>query len=240
MTQPYQHVYPDARQKLRRRQTNRPYEQTYGEYPRNYPNVPLRASSSQKRAMQRSSDMLSTTEQFDDDPHTDEVELEEVVATKRIPIQTQEIKRFNRNSFIAQMVVGGCIAAALIVALITVVDWGTNKYNDIIYGNPRSSHLFAIVGHNDVEHPSFFIANNLNSQISIVECPASDCSKAAMILGPELNSTQEVVTLTFKDLGNGHPDMLIHAQNQVFVIMNTGKKFDPAIKPTQEEMNNVK
>lgn len=232
MTQPYQYTY----QKIPRQKRNRPYNQTYGEYPELYPRIPSRASKRQNEVLTKSGDMEPETEDFEYVPEQKTTKIKHVSA-ERIPVQTKE---FQKNSFITRMIIGGCITVAAIFAVLTIADWSTNTWNDWKYGTPRSSHLFATVGHGDAEKQSFFIANNLNNQISIIECPASDCSKAVSIVGPFLSDSKQVITLSFKDLGNGYPDMLIHAGNQEFVIMNSGKKFDTTIKPTQEEMNKIK
>src|SRR5437868_12954557 len=59
--------------------------------------------------------------------------------------------------------VGMIAALALWVTASTLLAWGTEKYNDLIYGNPRLYQADYIVGHNhdSQTRPSHFIALNL-------------------------------------------------------------------------------
>ena len=121
--------------------------------------------------------------------------------------------------------------------------WGTARYDDIRYGNPRTYQTDAVVGHgNDSTlHPSHFIAVNLNRQAIVVEFPAGNPAGAESyivpyyILGP--GADQVPVTLEFRDVtGDGKLDMIIHihlqSQDQTFVFINDGAKFRP---PTSKD-----
>ncbi len=126
-----------------------------------------------------------------------------------------------------------------------LVSWGTARYDDLRYGNPRTYQTNAVVGHggDNPAHPSHFIALNLNRQAIVVEFPAGNPAGAQSyvvpyyILGQGGNLTP--ITLEFRDVA-GHPDnrpdMIIHihlqTQVQTFVFVNDGTKFRP---PTAQD-----
>jgi hypothetical protein len=114
--------------------------------------------------------------------------------------------------------------------------WGMARYDDIRYGNPRTYQTDFAVGHggDSRQHPSHFIAINLNRQAIVVEFPAGNPSGAQSyvvpdyILGP--GGDLVPVTVEFRDVtGDGKPDMIIHmhlqSQDQTFVFVNDGTKF---------------
>ncbi len=129
----------------------------------------------------------------------------------------------------------GMIAAiALVVLSMNVLTWGTNVYNNIMYGYPRTFQTNAVVGHNDsAANPSHFIAVNLHGQIIIFELPGGDPSKSIDYIGPDLVGPSEdllPVTLTFQDVNHdGAVDMLVHVSDKTFPFCNnlkvTPKKF---------------
>lgn len=136
----------------------------------------------------------------------------------------------------------GVIVTMLLWAGISwVVSWGTNEYNNIVYGYPRTFQTDAVVGHNDSPaHKSHFIALNLYGTVSIIEYPAGDASRARMlgstsVLGP--NADQAVVTLRFIDVSrNNHPDMLITVGGVQSVLVNDGVSFRPPTATEQQEV----
>src|SRR4051794_9531984 len=76
----------------------------------------------------------------------------------------------------ARLTLYGLLAAVAVVALYlvvsTVVSWTQLRLDDMQYGNPRTTHLDAIVGNGDsAAAPTHFIAINLNRQVSIIEIP---------------------------------------------------------------------
>src|SRR5437867_1978361 len=79
--------------------------------------------------------------------------------------------------------------------------------DDWHFGRPRTSQTDQKVGHGDSTIPSHFFALNLNHRAQIIECPASDCTKAIIYLGAQIIGDGQdlaVVTLTFKDVnGDG-------------------------------------
>ncbi|HVU67330.1 MAG TPA: hypothetical protein VHD63_09380 [Ktedonobacteraceae bacterium] len=125
---------------------------------------------------------------------------------------------------------GMLIALGLWVLGMNALSWGTNEYNTLVYGNPRTFQTDAVVGHNDSStNPSHFMAINLHGQIIIVEFPGGNPSKAIDYAGPDLiapGEDQIPVTLTFEDLNHdGKLDMVVHVADKIFVFMNNGTTF---------------
>jgi len=119
-----------------------------------------------------------------------------------------------------------------------VLAWGNTRLDDLRYGNPRTYQIDAVVGHGGdaLDHPSHFIAVNLNRQAIVVEFPAGKQAGALSyvvpyyILGPGGDLTP--ITLEFRDVtGDGKHDMIIHmhlqSQDQTYVFVNDGAKFRP-------------
>lgn len=115
------------------------------------------------------------------------------------------------------------------------LSWSLARYDDIRYGNPRTYQTNFVVGHGDSpDHPSHFIAVNLNRQAMVVEFPAGNPSGAQSYIVPYYILGQggdlTPITLEFKDVTNdGKVDMIIHihlqTQDQTFVFVNDGNKF---------------
>lgn len=137
------------------------------------------------------------------------------------------LKRPRRNvHWLLYVGLGMLIALALWVLGMNAITWGTNEYNNIVYGNPRTFQIDAVVGHNDSPtNPSHFIALNLHGQIIVVEFPGGNPSRAIDYAGPDLIAPGEdllPVTLTFSDLNHdGRLDMVIHVADKVFVFYNS-------------------
>jgi len=148
------------------------------------------------------------------------------------PAPSTAAKRGSRNVHWMLYVGIGMIAAlALWVTASSLLAWGTSKYNDIIYGYPRTSQKDAVVGHNgdSPTHPSHFVALNLHGQVIVIELPAGDPTKSIDYIGPNLIGTgddQIPVTLAFSDVNqDGKVDMIIHIQDKEVYFCNNGKKF---------------
>ncbi len=128
--------------------------------------------------------------------------------------------------------VGMIAALALWVAGSYVLTWWTNHQLDATYGIPRTFQTDQLVGHADsTDHPTHFVAINLNARITIIEIPGDDPSKARIYSGPTLyadNGNQTPVTLEFKDAnGDGKVDMIVHIGDQRLVYLNDGTQFKP-------------
>jgi hypothetical protein len=130
--------------------------------------------------------------------------------------------------------VGMIAALALWVLGSSLLAWGSAKYNDIVYGYPRTFQTDAVVGQggDSKSQPSHFIAVNLHGQVIIIELMAGNPAKSISYTGPDLfesGGDRIPVTLQFCDVtGNGKPDMLVHIQDKVFVFINDGTKFRPS------------
>ena len=121
-------------------------------------------------------------------------------------------------------------ALALWVVASSLLAWGMNKYNDIVYGNPRLYQTDAVVGHNDSPaHPSHFIVLNLHGQVIVIELPAGDPTKSIDYIGPDLiapGNDRIPVTLSFGAINkDGKMDMIIHIQDKEVDFCNNGTKF---------------
>jgi len=140
-------------------------------------------------------------------------------------------KRERRNvHWLLYVGLGMMVALALWALGIAAVGWGTNEYNNLTYGDPRTFQADAVVGHNDSrQNPSHFIAINLRGQIIIYELPGGDPSKSVDYIGPDLiapGEDQLPVTLTFSDVNHdGKLDMVVHISDRSFVFYNNGTKF---------------
>ena len=114
-----------------------------------------------------------------------------------------------------------------------LVNWWNVTQEDWHYGRPRIFQTDVVVGHSDsTANPSHFLALNLNRHIIIIEFPGGDPSKAKIYTGPTLLGDGQDLTpviLSFKDVnGDGLPDMLVHVQDQTFVMINDHGQFRPA------------
>ncbi len=118
-----------------------------------------------------------------------------------------------------------------------LVAWSGQRYDDVVYGRPRTYQTDAVVGHGDSPtHKSHFIAINYNRQAVVTEWMAGEPSKSINYVVPFYivgdNSELTPVTLEFRDVtGDNKPDMIIHihlrTQDQTFVFVNAGTKFRP-------------
>ena len=129
----------------------------------------------------------------------------------------------------------GIVMLLMIVGWVLVtmlLQWWSVTQDDWHYGRPRTFQIDQKVGHGDSSIPSHFTAMNLNHRVQIIECPAGDCSKAIVYLGPQVIGQGDdltVVTLTFKDVnGDGKLDMLVHVADQTYVFLNDNGRFRPA------------
>lgn len=149
-------------------------------------------------------------------------------ARSPLPRQKREQKKIHWLLYVG---VGMIAALALWVTASTLLAWGTQKYNDLMYGNPRTFQTDYVVGHNkdSVAHPSHFIALNLHGQVIIVELPAGDPTKSIDYIGPSLIAVGDEkipITLSFAHLNNDkNVDMIVHIQDKEVYFCNNGTKF---------------
>ncbi len=134
----------------------------------------------------------------------------------------------------AVLYAGGGVAllAGLYVAMSMVVNWGHIMMDNMAYGNPRTTHLDAVIGNGDSDsQPTHFIALNLNRQVSILELPGGDVSKAVAITGPYLFGDGEDLTpiqLRVQDInGDGKSDLLVTVKDEQLAYINDKDTFRP-------------
>ncbi len=133
--------------------------------------------------------------------------------------------------------IGIGMISALVLWLIgsAVLAWGTQRYYDFRYGNPRTYQADMVVGHggDSSSHPSHFIAMNMNGRVVVIELKAGDPKQAA-IYDPQIAITDGApVTLSFKDVNGDHKlDMIIDlhlpGQDQYSIFINDNDTFRPA------------
>ena len=145
---------------------------------------------------------------------------------------SEERRARSRSHWMLIFGIGMMAMLALWVLGSILVNWWTVTQDDWHYGRPRTYQIDAVVGHSDsAANPSHFIALNLNRHVVIIELPGGDSSKARIYNGPPLlGNGQDLapVTLSFKDVnGDGLPDMLVHMQDQTFVMINDHGQFRP-------------
>ena len=112
------------------------------------------------------------------------------------------------------------------------LSWWQDHELDSTYGMPRTYQTDQVVGHADsAEHPTHFIAINLNAHITIIEIPGDNSQHARIYSGPTLfsdNGDQTPVTLEFYDVnGDGKIDMIVHVGDQKIIYLNDGTQFKP-------------
>ena len=152
--------------------------------------------------------------------------------TPRQRAVSEELPSRSRAHWMLIFGIGMVAMLALWVLGSMLVNWWSVTQDDWHYGRPRTYQTDAVVGHNDSPtNPSHFLAINLNRHVVIIELPGGDPSKAKIYTGPTLlGNGQDLtpVTLSFKDVnGDGLPDMLVHVQDQTFVLINDHGQFRP-------------
>lgn len=118
------------------------------------------------------------------------------------------------------------------ILLTSFLSWWQVKMDDLHYGRPRTAQYDVVISPGDTSaNRSHFIVMNLRSHIEIIDCPASDCSKAKVLIGPVLGENQNLVpaTLTFKDVnGDGKLDIIVNVQDSHFIFINDNGSFRQA------------
>jgi hypothetical protein len=150
---------------------------------------------------------------------------------KRIVIHNEPPPRRNLHwSFMLGL--GMLTMLGLWAASAAVLSWWNNHQLDSTYGMPRTYQTDQVVGHGDsTDHPTHFIAVNLNSHITIIEIPGGNSQHARIYSGPTLyadSGNSIPVTLEFRDVnGDGKVDMIVHVGDQSIVYLNDGTQFKP-------------
>ncbi|SRR5712692_4874655 len=153
--------------------------------------------------------------------------------THQQPRQTTQQPRPKRHAHpLLYLGLGMLGMVALWTIGMMVVGWWNLTQDDIHYGRPRTFQTDMVVGHSDsADHPSHFIAINVNHHVEVIEFPGGDARKAKIYLVSTLIGEQDlaVVTLSFKDVnGDGKLDMIVNVANTHFVFINDQGQFRPA------------
>ncbi|HVU71194.1 MAG TPA: hypothetical protein VHD63_28965 [Ktedonobacteraceae bacterium] len=178
----------------------------------------------------------------DEQPFDAEEQAQPARRSRALPPRRVAPVRPKRHLHPLFFVGAGLLAMILLwMGLMQVIAWGTNTYNTLIYGYPRTFQIDAVVGHNDSpRHPSHFIAVNLHGTINIIEFPGSDPSRARLLASSsslEPGADQAVVTLRFVDLKhNGKPDMLVDIGGVQSVLVNDGSTFRVPTPAEQQQI----
>ncbi len=137
-------------------------------------------------------------------------------------------RRIPRLHWYAWLSLGMILMIFLWTGWSNLVAFGQRTLDDWHYLRPRVFQTSAVVGANDSPgSPTYFEALNLNRHVYIFECPGGDCTRARIINGPTLfGDGQDLspITITFKDVnGDGKLDMVVHVEDQTFVMINDGQ-----------------
>lgn len=119
------------------------------------------------------------------------------------------------------------------LVLTSFLSWWQVKMDDLHYGRPRTSQYDVVISPGDTPaNRSHFIVMNLKRHIEIIDCPASDCTKAKVLIGPVLigqNQDLAPATLSFKDVnGDGKLDIIVNVQDSHFIFINDNGSFRQA------------
>ena len=149
---------------------------------------------------------------------------------KRIVIHNEPPPRRLHWSFILGL--GMLTMLGLWAGASLFLNWWNSHQLDSTYGIPRTYQTDQVVGHADsTDHPTHFVAINLNARITIIEIPGGDSAHARIYSGPTLfsdNGDSIPVTLEFKDVNSdGKVDMIVHIGDQKIVYLNDGTQFKP-------------
>lgn len=153
--------------------------------------------------------------------------------TRNVYPPAMETRRLRQFRFHWLLVAGIVLLVMMVgwMAMSALTTWWQVHQDDVTYGRPRTYQVDAVVGHNadSKDHPSHFVAMNLDRKVIVIELPAGDPSRAIIYTaGTLLGNGQDLtpVTLSFEDRnGDGKPDLNIHIGDQVMVWLNNGQKF---------------
>jgi len=193
-------------------------------------NIPTRASRTQDYDLEEDDAYYVTRQPTSAVRYTQPRQQVIQRGNKRIVIHNEPPPRKLHWSLI--LGIGMLLMLALWVLGSYALTWWQNHQLDSIYGMPRTYQTDQVVGHSDsTDHPTHFVAINLNGRITIIEIPGGDSSHARIYSGPTLltdNGDSIPVILEFKDVnGDSKVDMIVHIGDQKIVYLNDGTQFKP-------------
>jgi len=139
----------------------------------------------------------------------------------------------NAGTLRLALIGAGALVGVVVLYLVVsaVVHWTQVTMDDLAYGRPRTTHLAAVVGHNNDSpaQPTSFIGLNLNRQVTVFEIPGGDTSKASVINGPYLFGEGEDLTPVQLDTvdvnGDGKLDLMVSVKDEQLVFINDNGSF---------------
>ncbi len=152
------------------------------------------------------------------------------------PSRTVDVRRDGhsqkkgRKRFNPTLLIGMIVAVVLLVGLTSLISWWQGFQQDITYGNPRTSQIDAVVGHNDsAAHPTHFVFINLHGHIEVIEIQGGDASKTHIYDGPTLDGPGQDLTPVTGSIVNqqGKINLIVHVGSQNFLFVNDGNTFQP-------------
>ncbi|GHO98347.1 hypothetical protein KSF_083950 [Reticulibacter mediterranei] len=131
------------------------------------------------------------------------------------------------------------MAVVFALAIVEIISPALQNWHDTqTYGYPRTTHARTIAGHGDPAHPySDYIGVNLKCSLYVVELGESGPGKQvphlyyiAHFVGPNCDLIA-ITSITFADEnGDGKVDMLIVANNTLYILYNDGTTFRQSSK----------
>ena len=147
---------------------------------------------------------------------------------KGLLLQTKRV-----HSWPWAVLVGLTVTGTILLLLLLQVtwSWGTEIYNNLHYGMPRTTQVDAYVGQETGKTPSHFIAENLKGRVLIIDFPGGDVHHTQVIVGPQVagpDADQVPVQLSFVDRSGSHfPDMLVRFGSMEVWYINEHGTFVP-------------
>lgn len=135
-----------------------------------------------------------------------------------------------RQNPLISLCIGIIIAMLCVMAMNMVTAWWQGYQDNVNYGYPRTSHLEAVVGHNDsISNPTHFIFTNLDCKIQIIEIPGGDPARTRIFQGPTLygEGCDRIPVTGELQVEDGKHHLIVHLRDQRIVFENDGKTFHP-------------
>jgi hypothetical protein len=161
----------------------------------------------------------------------DDLDTEEDVQRAPVPFQRktepQQAIRRPHPLFLISASMLGCLL--LVIGGTSLFNWGTNEFNTLRYGYPRTFQIDAIVGNGDsAQRPTHFLALNLRGVILVEEFPGSDPVKPLTFTITALGAVNDLdpVTLAFINPDhNAYPDLVVTVDGTQNILYNDHGTF---------------
>ncbi len=145
----------------------------------------------------------------------------------------------DRLRWLLYLVTAGLAVTALYVVFSSAVGWGQVQFDDLRYGNPRTFHLTADVGHGGgTGAASHLIALNLDRQVMVIDIPGGDIEQMRALPGPYLFGAGEnltPVTMHLDDVNaDEHVDLVVNVKDEQIVYINRDEAFQ-LVSPAERQ-----